>query len=141
VLDLDGQNLVAFPDGIDHIYVLGFTEYSVAAIEVWLGGVANKELAAIGVGPSVGHREATSLMLVLVDLTVDFVTGATGTSTLGAATLDHEVVDHSMEIQAIVKALFGQIYKVLDGVGGICIEKLDVDNAFVCSHNGASHSL
>lgn len=75
-------------------------------------GTSNKELAAIGVGASIRHREYTRLgmsqleILVLESRTVDGFT--TSTIMVGkVTTLAHEIRNHPMEAATLVtKALF-----------------------------------
>ena len=83
----------------------------VHTIEVGLGFMAEKELGSPGVLAGVGHREGAGLVLVGVDLAVDLVARATGTShagstftAVGATALGHEAINHAVEGQTVVEA-------------------------------------
>ncbi len=69
--------------------------------------MADKELTTAGVGTSMGHRQRPSQVLVVIDFTIDGVARATGTGAVGASPLNHEIVNHTMKVEAVVKALLG----------------------------------
>src|SRR5215212_2960568 len=105
-----------------------------------LGG-DDEELAAVGVGPAVRHRQRAALDLVLVDLVLELVARAAGPRPLRAAALDHEVRDHAVEHQAVVVAVARQLQEVVDGLRGLGLEQLELDRAVVRVHRRGAHLL
>ena len=80
VKDFDGIDRVALFDGVDNI--LSFchlAENGVFAVEVGSGDVGDEKLAPVGVGPRVGHRKDSGL--VVLEALTDFV----GKAVAGAA--------------------------------------------------------
>ena len=73
--------------------------------------------------------------LILELSAVDALTARTGAG--GVTALDHEILDDAVEDEAIIIALFGQGYEVLDGFGGNLRVKLDGNIAHVGVHDGA----
>ena len=91
--------------------------------------MADEELRATGVAAGVGHRQGARLVLLAVDLTVDRVARPPGArhalgalTAVGATALGHEAINHPVESQAVVEAIFGQLHEVGDGVGSISIK-------------------
>src|SRR5690606_38624348 len=66
--------------------------------------VHNEELHAIGVGPSIGHAELSSLVVfcAVPHFIRNDVARLTGPRSFGIATLDHESFDDAVEGRAIV---------------------------------------
>ena len=67
--------------------------------------------------------------------------GATGASSAGhgvfrvrAAALNHEVLDHTMEVKSVVVAHLDQFDEIGDGVGGTAVEEVDGDVACAGFH-------
>src|SRR5215207_181023 len=117
-------------------------EHGVLAVEPGRGlGGHDEELAAVGVGPGVGHRERTADDLVVVDLVLELVAGAAGAGALRAAALDHEVADHAVEDQPVVVAVLRELHEVVDGLGRGLLEQLELDRAVVGVHGGLAHRL
>ena len=113
-------------------------------IDVLGGGLAvlhDKELAAVGIGSGIGHAQRAAeivqlLAALILELSaVDALTARTGAG--GVTALNHEILDDAVEDEAIIIALFGQGYEVLDGFGGNLRVKLDGDIAHVGVHDGA----
>jgi hypothetical protein len=76
---------------------------------------------------------------VLVGLVLERVAGPTGAGALRAAALDHEVLDHAMEREAVVEAVGGQLAEVLDRLGRVLVEELDGDRPGVGVEDRARH--
>src|SRR5262249_9334711 len=68
------------------------------------------------------------------------VSGPARSSSLRAAALDHEVVDHPMEGKSVVEALAGEILEVFDRLRRVVREELDRDRPAVCLQRGLAHS-
>ena len=99
------------------------TKCSILAIQVLCILVHNKELRASRVGAGrTSHGQNATLVLQIIlntvkeELALDAVTGATHTSTVGAATLDHETTDDTMENQAIIIVMICQVDKVVNAL-------------------------
>src|ERR1039458_3827528 len=115
--DLDANDLgrVAWPIGarigrhardlLHHVDVLALSEDGVVAVEVGRGNVGNEELRAVGIGPAIGHRQASRLVELErgAELIFEAVAGITGSVTDGVATLNHEVWDDPVEDGAVVQ--------------------------------------
>ena len=91
------------------------------------------------------HGENAGCMLqrivkaILGKFTLDGVAGATGSDTLGAAALDHEASDDTVENQTVVEALVHQADEVVYGIGGDFRIKLCFDEIAILhfkSYNG-----
>ena len=97
---------VALVDPVDHL--LPFynpAKHRVLVVQVGCGDMGDEELAAISAGTSIGHGENTGA--VVAQARVEFigkgVAGTAGAGTQRATALDHEVGDHPVEGQAVVK--------------------------------------
>src|SRR5690606_4722303 len=97
-----------------------------------------EELAATGVLAGVGHREGAGLVAVRValGLALDRVAGPAGAGALGAAALAHEPGDHSVEGEAVVEPLAGQLLEVGHGPGRRLVVELELDDAAVLHLDG-----
>jgi hypothetical protein len=126
---------IPLTDLIDHIKsFVNFAEDGVIAIEV-LGVVTvmtDEELGASGVSAGVGHGEnaAVVVLIAAVQFTVDLIARATVANTVRATALDHEIWYDAVENQAVVKIMFGEVGKVLHGLGGIFFKEFDFHDAF-----------
>jgi hypothetical protein len=67
---------------------------------------------------------------VLVELVLELVPGTTGAGSFRAAALDHEVGNHPVEEEAVVEAVAGKLGEVLDRLGGLVREELELDRSF-----------
>jgi len=104
--DGEGFDLVALLDGVDDVFAAGhLTEDGVLVIEIGAVDVGDEELAAVGAGSGVGHGD-DSRLVALVGAAFDFVfeavAGTAAAGAFGAAALDHEVGDYTVEIQAVL---------------------------------------
>ena len=126
---------VALTDGVNNIHVFGTPEYGVDAIKMRRRYVRDEELATARVLASVSHRQCTRCMLLRVDLAVNLVPRTTGSGAIGATALNHEVADDAMKGQAIIVNLFHEVGEILNGPGGILLEKLKIDRSFVRYHD------
>ena len=93
--------------------------------------------AVIGfVGDGVGCLADTigSLLLLAVAVAKELGSMATGPITVGEiATLNHEVIDNSVEDRVVVIAVFHEEFEILDVDGGITWIKFDRHRSGVCS--------
>lgn len=113
---------------------LDATENSVLPIEPGCGCQGDKKLAAIGVGPTVGHAQDAragvlerSRDLVFEFFAVDGLASATGTG--GVAGLDHEVGDDAVEDDIVVVSALGKGSEVFAGTRGMVVVEFDDDVA------------
>src|SRR3954453_4875544 len=124
-------------DLVDHVHAVGHApEDRVLAVEPRrrVGG-NDEELAAVRVRPRIGHRERAAHDLVVVELVLERVAGATTAGAGRVAALDHEVLDHAVEDHAVVEVVAGELLEVLDGLGGVLVEQLDRDVAVIGVHD------
>ena len=101
-------------------------------------GVHDEELAARGVGGGgTRHAENAPLVLQVVldavekELALDAVAGAAHAGALGAAALNHEAGDDSVEDQTIIKMVIAQVDEVADALGRFVGIQLAFDDAAV----------
>ena len=78
----------------------------------------------------------TSCLRGGVEFVLELVAWAAGARTLGTAALDHEVFDHTMERQPIIKAFAGELLEVGDRLWGLVVEQFDADHTFIGGHRG-----
>src|SRR5829696_7400597 len=130
-------------DRVDGIHPVGdLAEDGVLAVEPGSGVCGHdEELAAVGVRAAVGHRERAADDLVVVDLVLELVAGGAGAGALRAAALDHEVADHAVEDQPVVVAVLRELHEVVDGLGCVLGEQLQLNLAVVGVHGGLAHRL
>ena len=129
-------------DGIDNLKAgSDLAECSVLAIQMGCIFMHHKELAACGVGglaPSHGQNATLMLQIVLhtveEELTLDAVAGATHAGAFGAAALDHEAGDDTVEDQAVIKIMIAQLNEVLPALG------CDRGIQFALDHGAVFHS-
>ncbi len=93
--------------------------------------MADEKLATTRVTARMSHGQGSSDVLVFVNLALDGVAGATGSGSIGTSPLNHEVGDDTVEIESIVKPFLREVDEVFNRIGGILIEKIDVDRAFI----------
>ena len=104
-------------------------EHGVVAVEVRRG---RRSRCRTGCPPSPGAGCAPwpgvpRTCFCLLNSALIGVAGAAGAVALGAAALHHEVRDDAVEAEAVVEALLGQRDEVLDGLGRVLREELEVD--------------
>src|SRR3990172_4881973 len=131
VHDRDGFHLVALLDVVHDVHARDdLAEHGVLAVEEVRRGERDVELAAGGVGVvAPRHGDGAAVVLVLVELGLDLVAGAARAVALGVAALDDEAGLDAVEGQPVVEALLGERDKVLDGLGRVTGEELDLDDA------------
>jgi hypothetical protein len=92
-----------------------------ASIQMWLRGMGNEKLAAVGVRAGVCHRDNTSFVREWI--TDNFITKTIARAAASAsgwvATLNHEVFDDAVEGQAVVEAFSYQKDEVVNGQWGV----------------------
>src|SRR5919109_545354 len=92
-------------DFLDDIQSLDdFAKHRMLVIEVRCGSERDEELAAVGVGAGIGHRQDAGFAVSQcgVEFVGELVAGATVSLPERIAALDHEAVDHAMEHDAVV---------------------------------------
>ena len=126
-------------DGIHHIHAGShLAEGCILAVQVLGILVHDEELGAGGVGGlGTGHRQNAALVLQVVldaveeELTLDAVAGATHAGALGAAALDHEAGDDTVEDQAVIVVVLSQIDEIGNALGCLVGIQLALDNTAV----------
>src|ERR1700676_3534471 len=121
---LDGYRfeLIALLDLVDDVLAAGDrSEDGMLAIQPVGGDVCNEELAAVGIGPGIGHGERTDFVLVGIAFGLVFkaVAWTAAPGTCWVAALDHEIGDDAMKHRAVIKAFARQEDKVVDGLGRV----------------------
>ena len=140
--DLNALDGIALLDGVDHAEAFGnLAEDGVLAIEPRGCHMGYEELAPIGARTRVCHREDARPIVgkALIDLIGEGIAGSAGPGPLGAAPLDHEVLDDPVEDQIVVEGLvfaihiqrtLGKADKVGHGHRGLLILQGKEDLAF-----------
>src|SRR5215813_5601869 len=129
--DLHGLHLVALLDVVHNVHARDdLAEDGVLAVEEVRGGEGDVELAPRGIGIlAPGHGDHPAIVLLLVELRLDLVTRPPRAVALGITALHHEAGLHAMEGEPVVEALLGEGDEVLDRLGRIGGEELDLDDA------------
>src|SRR5690606_26087092 len=113
-------NFVSLGDCVNNVLPLdNLAEDRMLVVEPRCGNVGYEELAAVRVGAGVGHRErsGTCVTKALVELVRESIAGTAGAVATGVAPLNHEIVDNSMENEAIVERLILACICVEDTLG------------------------
>ena len=126
-------------DGVHHVHAGShLAEGGVLAVQVLGVGVHDEELAARGVGGGgTRHAENAPFVLQVVldavekELALDAVAGAAHAGALGAAALNHEAGNDSVEDQTIIKMVIAQVDEVADALGRFVGIQLAFDDAAV----------
>ena len=122
-------------DGVDRVdSVLDPSKDGVLAVEVGLGTVGDEELAAVGSGTGICHREDARSIVSAVRhaLVTKAIAGAPRAGAFGTSPLDHEIRNDAVEAQVVVKTLFRERDDVRHRVGRIVLEQFDGDVAALC---------
>src|SRR3984885_1151977 len=125
-----GLQLVALLHLVHHVLAAGdLAEYGVLAVQPIRRDMRDEELAAIGVGAGIGHRERTDFVTIRIALGLVFelITGTAAAAGRRIAALNHEVFDHAMKLRSIVKALAGQKYEIVHRLGRVFREEIADD--------------
>ena len=134
--DDDALNHVVGAYQIDDIETFDhFAETSVHAVEMLriLTVVADKELTAASVLASMGHREDTTIVVLLggVGLALDGPsrtarthTGVAYIAAVRTAALNDKVGDDTMETETVVETVLGKFNEIGDGAGNLFFIKL-----------------
>jgi hypothetical protein len=79
-----------------------------------------------------GHRQHAPVVKLVSagQFAIDFVSGSTRSGSGRVASLNYKIGNYTVESDAVVKAFFGQGHKILNGIGGVLIVKLDLHNPF-----------
>src|SRR5688572_27914785 len=132
--DFDADHDVALLDGVyDVLPFRHLAEHRVLAVQVRLRRVRDEELAAVRVRAGVGHRDHAALVLERIALALvgELVAGAAAAGAGRVARLDHEVVDDAVKLHAVVEALTGEKYEIVDGLRCVLRVELELDRAAV----------
>src|SRR5690606_31401172 len=74
-----------------------------------------------------------------MELVLELVPGAASSGALGAAGLDHEVIDHAVKLEPIVETVLSQLHKVGDRLGGLFVLEGQANVAAVGLDGGYFH--
>lgn len=123
--DSDGRDDVVLFDLVHYIHAFSdLAEDSVHLVQMRLRRVGNEELASAGVFTGVSHAQGTCgvFMGIEVRLTLDLVAGPTradswvsGLAGKRVTSLNHEVLDDTVEPGAVVELTIRQLLEVADG--------------------------
>jgi hypothetical protein len=80
------------------------------------------------------------VLVIAIELTFYFVARATAACAVRATSLDHEVIDHTVKIKAVIKAAFRKLYKIGNGIGSVFVVKVHLHGAFLCLDLCSGHS-
>src|SRR6187399_1271815 len=72
------------------------------------------------------------ILIVASKFAIDFVTRSSIANAIRATSLNHEIRNHSMENQSIIKIMLSQVNKILYGVRSICFKELDLHDSLFC---------
>jgi hypothetical protein len=130
VLHFDGNDLVVGLDLVHDFNTLGhLAEASVLTVKVRgaFAAVTHKELRSARVLARVSHgKDAAIVALVATGgFTLDGPARSAGAGALGAATLNHEIWEHTVEGEPVIEAALGELAEVCDGEWGVGVEELD----------------
>src|SRR4249919_3801942 len=116
------------------------TEHRVLPVEPrGVTGRDDEELRAVRVRAGVRHREGTADDAVLIELVLELVARPAGAVSARAAALDHEVRDDAVEGEAVVVAVPGEPGEVVDRLGRVFGEELDLDGALARFQDCTAH--
>ena len=144
-LDTEGVTLGDFLHEVESFS--DFAEARVVAVEVRgvLPVVHDEELRASGVPSGVGHAQHpfVVVLVVPVQLAVDGVPGSAASDALGTSALRHKAGNHTVKLQALIEAFFGELHEVGHSLGRVLFEELHGHGAVVgvnrCSHGAKMH--
>ena len=140
--DGDLFHFIALGDRIDHVLAFGhLAENRMLAVEPWGFDMGDEELRSIGVRAGVGHREnaRTIVLQVGMKFVLKLVARTAGAGALRTTGLDHEVFDHAVELQTVVKAIAGKLFEVADRLGDLVFEQFQLDGALIGFDGGNFH--
>ena len=98
--------------------------------------MGDEKLAAVSVGSGICHRKYAGFMFqrIACSFIFEFITGAAAATSGRIAALNHEITDHAMEFDAVIKSLAGEEYKVIHRLGSMLSIQFNLDQAAVGLH-------
>ena len=131
-------------DAVNNFHTLGYlAESGILAVKIGSGFVHDEELAACGVGiHCASHGENAGSVLEVIFETVggefalDAVAGATHAVAVGAAALNHETGNDTMEDLVIIETLIDEGDEVVNSVGSEFGIELSLDDVAVFHFDG-----
>ena len=90
----------------------------------------------------VGHREHARAVVfeVLVKLVFEGIARPAGTGAFGASGLNHEVGDHAMELQSVIKTLAGELFEIGHRLWGLVGVQLQTNDPAAGGNDGDFHT-
>jgi hypothetical protein len=135
ILDGDLFHFVALLDGVhDFLRVFDYlAEDRMFVVEPGRGGVRDEELRTVGVWAGVRHRKnaGAAVLEIFVKFVGKLIAGAASARAFRAAALDHEVVDHAVERQTVVEAVFRELFEISDRFRRFVVVQLEADIAML----------
>lgn len=120
-------------DFLKDVHALGkLSEYRIAAVEVGLRGIGDKELGTVGIGPGVSHRNRPGAVLVARYLVVELVSGAAGAFPGRVAALRHKAGDYAVKRYTVIIAVAGEENEIIDRLRRVFGKKIDGELSLVC---------
>ena len=138
--DLDAGNLVALRDGVHHILALrNGAKDGVLAVKPWSWNVRDEELGTVRAWTGVGHGEQTRFVETKLRhaLVLELVPAIAPSRAGRIAALDHKIGDDSVEDNAVIFTLFGEVQEAGAGDGRFGGEQGQFDIALAGFHDDA----
>ncbi len=130
VLHFDRNDLVTGLDLVHYFNSLGhLAEAGVRTVKVRgaFTAVTHEELRSAGVLARVSHGKHAAIVALVATggFALDGPTRTAGAGALGAAALNDEVGEHTVEGEPVIEAALGELAEVCDGEWGVGVEEFD----------------
>ena len=105
--------------------------------------MANEKLRSSCISAGVSHRKYSSIVVLVftVQFTFDFITWSAGSVSNRTTSLNYKIWNYTVKSKPVVKALIGQIHKILNSVWSIFFVKLHFHCSFCCDNFCCFHSF
>lgn len=133
IQNFDTSDFIALRNGIDNGLAIGdFAENGVLAIQPGGWNVGDEKLTSVCAGTRIGHGQQTWLGELQRRSAFVFKSIArTATSCAGwVAPLDHEIVDHTVKSEPVVKTALGEVQEIGNGDRRFGGEQGKINGAF-----------
>ncbi len=103
------------------------SEHRMLAVQPGGSDMGDEELGPVRVGPGIRHgQDSRSIVLeIAMEFVAELIARPAGSVTLGTAGLDHEILDHAVELEAIIEAFGHQFLEVIHGFRHLVAEQFD----------------
>jgi len=101
----------------------------VAFVEPWRRNFGDEELASVGVGAGIGHREGSRFIMFQLGrkFILKRIAGPAAARAGRVSGLDHEFGDDAMKNDPVIESFFGQCHKIRNGFGRLIRVKFGLD--------------